>query len=108
MKIAFIGGGSMQWTALLTVDLALTDTLAGATLALHDIDAGALGLMNRVAERITTQLGRDLQIEATADRAEALRGADFVILCVAIGGLGGVRQDLAIPRRYGSAPAGGA
>lgn len=103
MKIAFIGGGSMQWTALLAIDLALTDTLAGATLALHDIDAGALGLMTRVAERITTQLGRDLQIEATTDRAEALRGADFVILCVAIGGLAAMRNDLAIPWRYGVA-----
>ena len=103
MKIAFIGGGSMQWTALLTTDLALTDTLAGATLVLHDIDASALGLMTRAAERITVQLGRDLPIEATTDRAEALRGADFVILCVAIGGLAAMRNDLAIPWRYGVA-----
>ena len=103
MKIAFIGGGSMQWTALLTIDLALTDALAGATLVLHDIDAGALELMTRAAERITTQLGRDLPIEATTDRAEALRGADFVILCVAIGGLAAMRNDLAIPWRYGVA-----
>jgi alpha-galactosidase/6-phospho-beta-glucosidase family protein len=70
MKIAFIGGGSMQWTALLTIDLALTDALAGATLALHDIDAGALGLMARVADQITTQLGRDLPIEATIEPLE--------------------------------------
>jgi alpha-galactosidase len=103
MKIAFIGGGSLQWTALLTIDMALTDALAGATLVLHDIDAAALGLMTRAAQRITTQLGRDLRIEATADRAEALRGADFVILCVAIGGLAAMRNDLAIPWRYGVA-----
>ena len=103
MKIAFIGGGSMQWTALLTTDMALTDALAGATLALHDIASDALGLMKRAAERITAQLGRDLKIEATTERAEALRGADFVILCVAIGGLAAMRDDLAIPWRYGIA-----
>jgi len=93
----------MQWTSLLTIDLALTDTLAGATLALQDIDAGALDLMARATRRITSQLERDLKIEATTDRAEALRGADFVILCVAIGGLAAMRDDLAIPSRYGIA-----
>jgi alpha-galactosidase len=103
MKIAFIGGGSLQWTALLTIDMALTDALAGATLVLHDIDAAALGLMTRAAQRIPTQLGRDLRIEAIADRAVALLGADFVILCVAIGGLAAMRNDLAIPWRYGVA-----
>jgi alpha-galactosidase/6-phospho-beta-glucosidase family protein len=103
MKIAFIGGGSMQWTALLTTDIALTDALAGATLTLHDIDTDALALMSRAAKRITSQLDRDLTIEATTDRAQALRGADFVILCVAIGGLAAMRDDLAIPWRYGIA-----
>ena len=29
MKLAFIGGGSVQWTVGLMVDMALTDTLAG-------------------------------------------------------------------------------
>lgn len=33
MKLAFIGGGSVQWTVGLMVDMALTDTLAGATLS---------------------------------------------------------------------------
>jgi alpha-galactosidase len=103
MKIAFIGGGSMQWTSLLTIDLALTDTLAGATLALQDIDAGALDLKARATRRITSQLERDLKIEAPTDRAEALRDADFVILCVAIGGLAAMRDDLAIPARHGIA-----
>jgi alpha-galactosidase len=97
----------MQWTALLTVDMALTDALAGATLTLHDIDDDALGLMARACGRIAAQLGRDLEIEATIDRAEALRGADFVILCVAIGGLAAMREDLAIPQRYGIAQAVG-
>ena len=91
MKIAFIGGGSVQWTPILVTDMALTDTLANAHLALHDIDAAALDLSTRVCQRVS----------GTTDRAEALRDADFVILCVSIGGLAAMRNDLEIPGRYG-------
>jgi alpha-galactosidase len=42
-----------------------------------------------------------LYITATTDRAEALRDADFVVLCVSIGGLAAMRNDLEIPERYG-------
>jgi len=101
MKIAFVGGGSVQWTPKLVTDMALTETLASANLALHDIDADALELLTRACERIVGQVGGNLQVTATLDRAEALRGADFVILCVAIGGLAAVRNDLEIPERYG-------
>ncbi|MBI1878344.1 MAG: hypothetical protein HYR94_08985 [Chloroflexi bacterium] len=101
MKIALIGGGSVQWTPKLVTDLALTETLAGTNLVLHDIDAGALNLLTRISERIVTQAGGRLEVSATLDRAEALRQADFVILCVSIGGLAAMHHDLEIPERYG-------
>lgn len=101
MKIVLIGGGSVSWTPTLVTDLALTPTLAGATLVLHDIDLEALELLTQVSRQIVNQLGGKLQIITSADRAEALRGADFVILCVAIGGLQAMRGDLEIPQRYG-------
>jgi alpha-galactosidase/6-phospho-beta-glucosidase family protein len=100
-KIAFIGGGSVQWSPKIVTDIALCETLAGAQLVLHDIDADALGLLARACERIVDQLSGRLQVTATMDRAEALRGADYVIFCVAIGGLAAVRNDLEIPERYG-------
>jgi alpha-galactosidase/6-phospho-beta-glucosidase family protein len=101
MKIAFIGGGSVQWASKIVTDLALSETLAGAELMLHDIDADALALLARAGKRIVAQVGGSLQVAATLDRAAALRGADFVILCVAIGGLPAMRNDLEIPERYG-------
>jgi alpha-galactosidase len=101
MKIALIGGGSVQWTPKLVTDIALTEMLAGATLALHDIDGGALSLLTRTSEQIATQTGDRLKISATLDRTEALHQADFVILCVSIGGLAAMRHDLEIPERYG-------
>ena len=67
MKIAFIGGGSVQWTPKLVTDMALTDTLAGAQLVLHDIDADALALLTRASKRIVAQVGGNLDITATTD-----------------------------------------
>ena len=101
MKIAFIGGGSVRWTAKLVADMALTETLNDAHLVLHDIDAAALDLLTRVCQKIITQLNSNIQISGTPDRAEALGGADFVIFCVAIGGLEAMRHDLEIPEKYG-------
>ncbi len=101
MKIAFVGGGSVQWTPKLVTDMALTETLAGAELALHDIDADALDLLARASQRIVAQVNGNLRVTATTDRAEALRNAGFVILCVSIGGLAAMRNDLEIPHRYG-------
>ena len=100
MKIALIGGGSVQWTPTLVTDITLTETLAGASLVLHDVDADALELLARASERIVEQMEGDLHITTTTDRAEALRDANFVILCVGIGGLPAMRNDLEIPERY--------
>jgi alpha-galactosidase/6-phospho-beta-glucosidase family protein len=101
MKIAFIGGGSVQWTPKLVTDMALFKALAGTELMLHDIDEEALNLLARACARISNQAGDTLEITATLDRATALRDADFVILCVGIGGLAAMRNDLEIPEKYG-------
>jgi alpha-galactosidase/6-phospho-beta-glucosidase family protein len=100
-KIAFIGGGSVQWTPGLVSDMALTETLSAAELVLHDIDAVALKRMVPVCKRIVKQCNANMQVTATLDRAKALRGTDFVVLCVGIGGLAAMRDDLEIPGKYG-------
>lgn len=99
-KITFVGGGSVQWTLKLAIDLLLEKSLAGAELVLHDIDKEALDLLARACRRAAAQAGGNLQITASTDRVVSLRDADFVVLCVAIGGLEAMRYDLAIPRRY--------
>ena len=101
IRIAFIGGGSVQWSPKIVTDIALCETLAGAELVLHDIDADALALLTRASERIATQAGGSLRIASTLERAEALQGADYVIFCVGIGGLPAMRLDLEIPERFG-------
>ncbi len=101
MKIAFIGGGSVQWTLALATDLALNPALVGAELVLHDIDADALDLLTRACQRVGAQLGNSLRVTSMLDRRAAIQSAAFVILCVSIGGLAAMRNDLEIPARYG-------
>jgi len=101
MKIAFIGGGSVKWTSRLVVDMIFNESTADSVLVLHDIDEEALNLLNRSCRRINEELGGRLNISASLDRKETLRDADFVILCVAIGGLTAMRNDLLIPEKYG-------
>jgi alpha-galactosidase/6-phospho-beta-glucosidase family protein len=100
-KIAIVGGGSVQWTPRLVTDIVLTAPLRGADLVLHDISQESLDLMTNTCERIVEQLAGSLHVSATTKRAEALRDADFVILCVGIGGLAAMRNDLEIPEKYG-------
>ena len=101
MKIAFIGGGSVQWTARLVIDMVVNKRLAGAQLVLHDIDKAALELVTRACNRVNKGLDGSLNISSNPDRMETLRDADFVILCVSIGGLAAMRNDLKIPEEYG-------
>lgn len=63
MRIAFFGGGSVQWTPGLVTDIALT----GADLVLHDIDADALELLALACKRIVDQVDGTMNISATTD-----------------------------------------
>lgn len=101
MKIAFIGGGSVKWTSRLVVDMILNKATANSDLVLHDIDEEALNLLSLSCRLINEKLGGRLNISVSLDRKETLRDADFVILCVAIGGLTAMRNDLLIPEKYG-------
>lgn len=91
----------MQWTAKLVADMALTESLNTAHLVLHDIDPPALNLLTHTCQKIMAQLNSPIRISATLNRREALKEADFVILCVSIGGLEAMRYDLEIPEKYG-------
>lgn len=64
-------------------------------------------MLTRASERIVEQVDGRMRITATTNRADALRDATFVILCVSIGGLRAMRNDLAIPGRYGISQAVG-
>jgi alpha-galactosidase len=101
MRVAVIGAGSAVWTRSVVCDFCLSPELGPVELALMDIDADRLGPVARLAERLIRDGRAPHTVTATTDRAEALRGADFVIISVSVGGVDGWQQDLDIPLRHG-------
>src|SRR5690348_15127040 len=79
VKVVLIGAGSTSFSPSVLASMVQTPELAGATLALVDIDPDILNILASVAERVVKETGADLRIEATTDRREVLPGADFVI-----------------------------
>jgi alpha-galactosidase len=100
-KIAFIGAGSEVFTRNLCNDLLLSPALQGSTFALMDVDPRRLGNARAAVEALIRHRGAAAAVEATLDRREALRGADYVIATFQQGGVDAYRLDVEIPRRYG-------
>ena len=100
-RITMIGAGSIVFAKRMISDVLSCHALEGSTLALMDIDAHRLELISRLAKRMVGQSGRRVQVTATEDRREALRGADYIMNMIQVGGLDAYEQDIAIPRKYG-------
>jgi len=100
-KITFIGAGSLEFTRGLARDILTFPLLKDATLALMDIDAERLEFAQRSVQRIVDMGNYPAKVEATMDRAEALKGADAVLCTILSGGTEVWRHDIEIPKKYG-------
>jgi alpha-galactosidase len=83
-KIAVIGAGSADFGVDCLAGIFRTPGLRRSQLALVDIDRDKLELAEQVASRLNERTGAEIEISATVARAEALPGADFVVLAVAV------------------------
>ena len=99
-RICFIGGGSYQWAPTLVRDILMHPELDGCQITLEDIDPEPLAVMLPLARKMAEAAGREVKLRATTDLAEALDGADYVVLSITTGGLEAMRNDLEIPARY--------
>ncbi len=101
-KIAFIGAGSTVFMKNLVGDILHRPSLAGATIALMDIDPGRLADSEMVARKLAASLHAPAKIEAHTDQRRALEGADFVIVAFQIGGYDPCTiTDFEISKNYG-------
>ena len=100
-KIAFIGAGSLGFTGELVRDILTFPLLQDATLSLMDIDAERLAWAKKGVEKLIAAGDRPAKVEATLDRAAALKGADVVLTTILAGSTEVWRHDIEIPKKYG-------
>ncbi len=101
-KITFIGAGSSVFVKNVLGDCMLTEALRGIHMALFDIDAQRLDDSLRMLENLNGRLGRPARITAHLDRREALRGADYVVNAIQVGGYDPCTiTDFEVPKRFG-------
>ena len=100
-RIAFIGAGSFGFTRSLVRDILSFPALADSTIALMDINPERLAYIKKAMDKIVSAGGYPAKVIATADRAEALKGADGVLCTILAGGVNIWRHDIEIPKQYG-------
>ncbi len=104
-KITFMGAGSTVFAKNVLGDSMMTPALAESTIALYDIDAVRLSESAAMLEAINRNAGGKARIESylgVENRREALRGADYVVNAIQVGGYDPCTiTDFEIPKKYG-------
>ena len=100
-KITFVGAGSLVFTQNLCSDVLLSPGLQDCTISLMDIDSERLSQSRDAVRSLVDRRGLEARVEATTDREEAVRDADYVVTTFQQGGLEAYEMDVEIPRRYG-------
>jgi len=100
-KIAFVGAGSLEFTAGLVRDVLTFPRLQDATLTLMDINAERLDFARQTVSKLVAAGHYPATVSATLNRAEALEGADVVLTTILSGSTEVWRHDIEIPKKYG-------
>jgi 6-phospho-beta-glucosidase len=100
VKVAVIGGGSTYTPELVEGFVTRGDRLPVDELVLLDIDPERLAVVGALADRMVRRAGWSGSVRLTDDRAEALEGADFVIVQLRVGGQAARFTDETIPLRF--------
>lgn len=102
VKIAYVGGGAREWPPKLFRDLALCTEITGEV-ALYDLNYESAERNAEFGNWVQSQDGAvgDWTYTAVDERADALEGADFVILSTQFDPAETFVHDLDISREYG-------
>ena len=104
-KISFMGAGSTVFAKNVLGDAMGTPVLQGSTIALYDVDAKRLRESKLMLDNLNKNLKARCRIEAflgVEQRRKALRGADFVVNTIQVGGYEpSTVIDFEIPKKYG-------
>jgi len=101
-KITFMGAGSTVFAKNVLGDCILTPALRDSEFALYDIDMQRLSDSEKMLTNINNNHGGHGKIVAYTNRKEALKGADYVINAIQVGGYEPCTViDFEVPKKYG-------
>ncbi|MBO5907746.1 MAG: alpha-glucosidase/alpha-galactosidase [Clostridia bacterium] len=105
-KITFLGAGSTIFAKNVIGDSMLTEALSDFEFALYDIDGDRLEesyiMVNALNRNINGGRARITKYLGIENRKDALRGADFVVNAIQVGGYEpSTVIDFEIPKKYG-------
>ncbi len=101
-KITFLGAGSSVFAKNVLGDCMLTPALQGYELALFDIDMQRLKDSETMLNHLKHTAKSTCTIKSYTNRKDALRGADFVVNAIQVGGYDPCTiTDFEIPKKYG-------
>ena len=105
-KITFMGAGSTVFARNVLGDCMCSEALCDSEIALYDIDAKRLQdsdiILNAINKNVNEGRARIKTYLGEENRKEALRGADFVVNAIQVGGYDPCTiTDFEIPKKYG-------
>ncbi len=105
-KITFMGAGSTVFAVNVLGDVMLTEAICDAEIALYDIDGDrlhdSLTILTHINEKQNAGRATLKTYLGVENRKEALRGADFIVNAIQVGGYRpSTVIDFEIPSKYG-------
>jgi alpha-galactosidase len=100
-KIVLIGAGSHSFSKNLTTDILTYPEFKDSTVTLMDIAEEPLELATAFVTKLVKQSGFKTCVESTTDIREALKGANYVIVAIRVGGANSSHADREITLKYG-------
>lgn len=102
MKIVLVGAGSLQFGLGMLGDIFQSEILAGSEVTLHDINGEALKNVLQTTTSFVEEKGLNFSINASLDRKEAFKGADYIISSIEVGNRFKLwDDDWKVPMQYG-------
>lgn len=102
MKITFLGAGSLVFAKTVLGDCIVSGLFDTFEISMYDIDPQRLEETYRVVSAINERNGSKARVEKTLNRREALRGADYVVNAIQVGGYKPCTvTDFEVPKKYG-------
>lgn len=101
IKLAVIGGGSVNWMRGLMRDVYTLEGVEGGEIRLVDPNVSHVTSVKNMLLKFNEVSDKNFTVSVMEDRKEALAGCDFVLTTFSPGSMDAFFNDLEIPVKYG-------